>query len=82
LDVFLPDDLVAKAQAQRIYFNRPTITVITGILNILKIRRKLRIVAELDAIISFEDLLQTVIELAVTEEESAAARSQIITMLR
>ena len=47
-------------------------------MDVLKIRRKLRVSTELDKIIGFNGLLRTVAEPAVSEKDADAAGSQIL----
>jgi hypothetical protein len=54
--------------------------VVSGVLDVLKIRRQLRVLTDLHAIIGFKDLLRTIVEFTVPKEYAGAARSQIVLM--
>ena len=63
----LPLSSVAKAQAHGIHGGRAAVTVIPGIYNVLEIRGNLDIFSELDAIIGFQYLFQSVVQFAFAQ---------------
>src|SRR5215831_19636881 len=79
--------LVLQVQPDRVEAHRPPVAVEARVLHVLKVRAELQPYRRppecprpLGAIVGLEDLLRSVVEPSVTEQESRAASCQVIAM--